>query len=89
MSEKPAKTLGEMKADSVSNGNGIECPTCGCRDFRTYGTDPKNTATFRYKQCRHCGHRIVTATPHSRERIVRDVNQRADGDGIIQMLGIG
>lgn len=67
---KDRKTLRDYA--NGSNNGVIECPKCGCADFRIYGTAPKQTVTFRYKSCRNCGHRVLTVTK-SDERIVRDV----------------
>ena len=40
---------------------GIECPRCGCRHFYTTHTEPLRDGRIRRrKECRHCGHRIVT-----------------------------
>ncbi|NNE62347.1 MAG: hypothetical protein HKN35_15755 [Woeseia sp.] len=72
------KTLRELAAEAATDSNGaVTCPKCNCADFRTYGSQPKRTATFRYKRCRNCGHRILTATT-SQERIVRDVETEDD-----------
>lgn len=67
-------SLSELAATAQSGG-GIECPTCGCRDFRAYRTNryESTSITFRYKQCRHCGHKVLTST-ESRERIVRNID---------------
>ena len=68
---KERKSLREYASEAA--GGGIECPKCGCRDFKTYGTNPTGTSTFRYKLCRHCGHRVLTVSKEN-ERIVRDVH---------------
>jgi transcriptional regulator NrdR family protein len=39
---------------------GLECPDCGCRDFRTVRTTRKADHVQRVRQCRHCGRRVVT-----------------------------
>ena len=39
---------------------GIECPRCGCRHFYVVYTRPRTGKIVRRKECRHCGHRIVT-----------------------------
>jgi DNA-directed RNA polymerase subunit RPC12/RpoP len=74
MSE-PEKTLREMALESlemeISAGRGICCPTCGCRDLRNYGNRNLTESTLRYKQCRHCGEKILTIQPP--ERILRRV----------------
>lgn len=72
------RTLEEMAADAAVGGDGqIRCPKCACTDFRVYGK--AQSKNHRYKFCRHCGHRVLTATT---ERIIRDVDQRIDGDVI-------
>ena len=71
MEQKPARSLAEMARDALGTGR-VACPKCGCEDFRTYRTTQGQSATFRYKSCRHCGHRVLT-TAQTSERIVRDV----------------
>lgn len=67
------RTLEEMAADAAApSGRPIECPECGCNDFRTYGTPRRH---IRYKSCRNCGHKVVTSTS---ERILRDVDSRSE-----------
>jgi len=39
---------------------GLQCPDCGCRDFRVVRTAHKPRAIQRLRQCRHCGRRMVT-----------------------------
>lgn len=40
---------------------GISCPVCGCRDLRTTHTlKARGGRIKRYRQCRHCGRRLVT-----------------------------
>jgi predicted nucleic-acid-binding Zn-ribbon protein len=71
-------TLAEMAA-LASGVKGVACPKCGCQDFRTYKTIQGAEVTFRYKSCRHCGHRVLT-TSQTSERVVRDVDCHSDGD---------
>lgn len=60
-------------------GGAIVCPQCNCRDFRTYKTIQGVAATFRYKACRHCGHKVLT-TSQTNERMVRDVSADSSVD---------
>ena len=70
------KSLEEMMAESAGDSSeAVKCPKCHCRDFRVYATTHGKEATFRWKKCRHCGHKIVTSTLTS-EKIVRDVAER-------------
>lgn len=71
MKAKPQMSLAQMTAKSASANGRLACPTCGCADFKTYGTIPGYPATFRYKRCRHCGWKGVTV--QDPERIVRNV----------------
>lgn len=69
-----------MASDAAVDSSGsIVCPSCGCADFRCYKTD----GNFRYKSCRNCGHKVLTATKSS-ERIVRDIDARQplESDGL-------
>lgn len=79
------KSLQQLAAEANQGGGGIECPGCGCKDFRTYGTIPGKEATFRYKSCRHCGRKILTTTVQ-KERIIRDVNESDSETGIVLRL---
>ena len=89
---KERKTLNQMAAEAAGAGlNGIECPKCGCKDFRVYGGSKGTTSRFHYKACRHCGHKILTAT-QTVERIVRDVTPhdvRDDDEGEPLLLLLG
>lgn len=40
--------------------NGIECPNCGCRDWRTTHVYQLPDMIKRRRQCRHCPRKIVT-----------------------------
>jgi predicted nucleic-acid-binding Zn-ribbon protein len=71
MKEKPRMTLAEMAAKSAGCNGRLLCPKCGCADFRTYKTIQGQPSTFRYKQCRHCGHKLMTI--QSPEQAIRDV----------------
>jgi DNA-directed RNA polymerase subunit RPC12/RpoP len=71
-------TLAEMAA-RAAGATGIACPKCECRDFRTYKTIQGRAVTFRYKACRHCGHKVLT-TSQTSERVVRDVEPDAEPD---------
>jgi len=71
---KEPKSLQEMAAEAAApKGGKLECPKCGCHHFETYKTIQGQSAKFRYKACRHCGHKVLTST-HSSERIVRDIS---------------
>jgi hypothetical protein len=54
------KSLAEFAAEANGSARGIECPGCGCRDFRTRRTNPRDGRIQREKYCRHCGRKIVT-----------------------------
>lgn len=73
MKRKESMTLAEMAA-IAAGGTGIACPKCECRDFRTYKTIQGRSVTFRYKSCRHCGHKLLT-TSQTSERVIRDIDQ--------------
>jgi DNA-directed RNA polymerase subunit RPC12/RpoP len=81
MKRKEPMTLAEMAARAASNTIGIACPKCDCRDFRTYKTTRGVSAVFRYKACRHCGHKVLT-TSQTSERVIRDIEQADDGEPI-------
>lgn len=70
MKAKPQMSLAEMAARAAGVGR-LACPRCGCRDFRTYKTQQGHVVTFRYRACRHCGHKMLTQ--QSPEQVVRDV----------------
>lgn len=74
---KKSQSLAEMAAAAASGITGLSCPKCGCQDFKTYGTIPRQTSVFRYKMCRHCGHRVLTKS-QTEEKIIREVDQRGD-----------
>lgn len=72
---KERKTLEQLAAEAhETHTNGIKCPRCGCADFRIDKTKSGETSKFRWKECRHCGHKIVTRTQEI-EHIVRDVSR--------------
>ena len=82
---KEPRSLSDMAAEAA--GDGVACPDCGCRDWRTYRTIRGNRATFRYKACRHCGKKVYT-TSQTAERIVREVKPpEDDDDGILALIG--
>ena len=66
-------TLAEMAARAAGTGS-LACPRCNCADFKTYKTQQGHRATFRYKECRHCGHRVLTT--QQPEQVIRDVETR-------------
>ena len=78
MTSKPPRSLTDMASEAVG---GLQCPKCGCCNFKTYGVSKGIKVIFRYKECRNknCGHRILTSTK-SDERIIRDVNTHDKGD---------
>jgi hypothetical protein len=49
-----------LSALQHEDGVGLVCHKCGCRHFETVYTRPKPGCILRRKECRHCGHRIVT-----------------------------
>lgn len=84
MKGKPALTLAQMAARSAGTGGRLVCPKCGCADFKTYKTQQGYLSTFRYKACRHCGHKLLTQQPpeqmiRSVETVVED-EQDIEGD---------
>ena len=70
MKAKPQMSLAQMAARAAGTGR-LTCPRCGCGDFRTYKTQQGHVSTFRYKVCRHCGHKFVTS--QAPEQAIRDV----------------
>ena len=43
-----------------SDGKGLACRDCGCRDFRTPHTRRMRDGIMRERACRHCGKVILT-----------------------------
>lgn len=80
MKRKEPMTLAEMAAMSAGI-RGIACPKCECRDFRVYKTIQGSAVVFRYKACRHCGHKILT-TSQTSERVIRDIEADSDDEQI-------
>lgn len=78
MKGKTPMTLAEMAARSASVAGRLACPKCGCADFRTYKTIPGHVQTFRYKACRHCGHKLITK--QEPEQAIRDVEETTGDD---------
>ena len=83
---KHRRTLSDMASEAAEDAGGVACPKCGCRDLRAYGTNRSQSVTFRYRACRNCGHRVLTAT-RPNERIVRDVDPQGEGEpsGILKL----
>lgn len=73
------KSLREMAVEASEESRGVECPRCGCRDFRVDKTRTLATSTHRWKTCRHCGFGVVTSTVE-KERIIRDVSRQNQHD---------
>lgn len=74
------RSLSRMATEAAEDeSGGIQCPKCHCRDFKAYRTSryEATSVTFRYKRCRHCGHRVLTST-ESREKIIRDIDSQDD-----------
>jgi len=71
MKGKPRMTLAEMAAESAKTGGRLVCPRCNCTDFKTYNTTQGYAATFRYKACRHCGHKLFTM--QQPEQLLREI----------------
>lgn len=38
-----------------SDGQGLQCPACGCRHFLVRNTVRGDRVIIRYRVCRHCG----------------------------------
>ncbi len=74
--ERQRMTLAEMVARSSGTAGRLVCPKCDCRDFRTYKTQQGHASTFRYKMCRHCGHKFLTM--QAAEQAIRDVETTDD-----------
>jgi len=52
---------GQPVAPAAADAAGLECPTCGCRHFRTLKTGGRPGGfILRRKMCRHCGRRVTT-----------------------------
>lgn len=78
MKAKPQMTLAEMAARAAGTGR-LVCPKCGCADFRTYKTIQGHVQTFRYKACRHCGHKLLTTQqPEQAIRNIESVTEEPD-----------
>jgi len=87
MKGKPALTLAEMAARSSGTGGRLVCPKCGCADFKTYKTQQGHVSTFRYKACRHCGHKLLTQQqPEQMIRSVETVVEDVEDDGEENLL---
>jgi hypothetical protein len=78
MKAKPQMSLAEMAARSV--GGLLECPKCGCKDFRTDKTVRGYVSTFRRKVCRNCGRAIETV--QAPEQFVREIEPRDAAEGL-------
>ena len=84
MKGKPRMTLAEMAAQSAKTGGRLVCPRCNCRDFRTYKTTQGYSATFRYKACRHCGHKLFTMQqPEQLVREIESIDANPEDDAIV------
>lgn len=46
--------------EAIERRWGIGCPQCGCCHWYTLKTSHVGTHVKRLKQCRHCGHKVVT-----------------------------
>jgi len=53
-------TASAMSANGEKPKQGIECPICGCRDFRVQYTRERPGSKMRVRICRHCGHKFIT-----------------------------
>lgn len=62
--EQPTQDRPRIRLSShVPDGEvsvGLVCRKCGCRHFHVYKTRPIIGGIRRYRECRHCGRRIVT-----------------------------
>lgn len=55
---------------------GLECPRCGCREFRTTKTMRLRDGTVRrYKQCEYCGRPAVSYEALTRRELSRAINR--------------
>lgn len=68
---KKRVSMSELAAVARSQ---VACPRCGCVDFRVYGVKRYDSSTLamRYKECRNCGHKLITMT-RTDEKIIRSV----------------
>lgn len=71
MKARPQMSLAEMATRAAGINGRLVCPQCHCADFKTYGKQPSHVVTVRYKQCRHCGYKMITE--QQPERFVRGV----------------
>jgi len=78
MKAKPQMSLAEMAARASGTAGRLVCPKCGCADFKTYKTQQGHQSTFRYKACRHCGHKLLTTQPP--EQMIRSVETVVDDE---------
>ena len=50
----------DLSTAGMTKDGWLECPTCGCRDFRVAYGRVREGEYRRVRECRHCGRRIVT-----------------------------
>lgn len=55
--ERP--TMNDLAA-LAKEGQGLECPKCGCRHFRVAKTQQGDGVIVRRRECRHCSERLTT-----------------------------
>jgi hypothetical protein len=65
-----------MARKSAESGGRLVCSNCHCSDFRVYRTQQGVTDTFRYRQCRHCGKKVLTR--QAPEQFIRDIHPEPD-----------
>jgi predicted Zn finger-like uncharacterized protein len=59
-------------------GQGIQCPSCSCRDFRVVDSRGVGVSRGRVRACRHCGTVIAT-----REDIVQVIELHETDSGSV------
>ncbi len=77
MKAKPQMSLAEMAAKAagtVRQDGRLSCPRCGCTDLKVDKTKTPVSATFRNRQCRHCGAQFRTVQPP--EAYIEDIEPR-------------
>jgi hypothetical protein len=74
----------------MSDGTPVnECPGCGCKQFKNYGTRRLSTGTVRrYIICRNpnCGKRFLEVQPPP--RIVREIEPRDEDERLVFQASI-
>lgn len=58
-SENVRPSLSDLR-EETDDSSGLECPKCGCHNFKVSYTRPKQGAIVRRRICRHCGGTLIT-----------------------------